>query len=73
MLNGLNKLCPLFMLQASSCSRDYQCQSFERSECVGTYLFNICFGSTRAYTVAGRCVNKSNGYCDLDSEYKVLS
>ena len=40
---------------------------------MGTYLFNICFGSTRAYTVAGRCVNKSNGYCDLDSEYKVLS
>ena len=68
MLNGLNNPCQLYMLQASSCSRDYQCQSFERSECVGTYLFNICFGSTRAYTVGGRCVNKSNGYCDLDSE-----
>merc|ERR1712141_517907 len=58
----------LFGTPSSTCSRDSQCGAFRRSQCLGT-SFIFCFGPSRAYTVRGRCLNRSNFFCDVGSKY----
>ena len=55
-------------VQSSTCSRDSQCGAFRRTQCLGT-SFIFCFGPSRAYTVRGRCLNRSNFFCDVGSKY----
>merc|ERR1712109_350944 len=54
----------LFGTPSSTCSRDSQCGAFRRTQCLGT-SFILCFGPSRAYTVRGRCLNRSNFFCDV--------
>merc|ERR1711878_159071 len=54
----------LFGTPSSTCSRDSQCGAFRRTQCLGT-SFIFCFGPSRAYTVRGRCLNRSNFFCDV--------
>ena len=53
-------------LQSSSCRSNNQCRSFGRTQCLGNQ-FIFCFGQTRGYTLPGRCVNRSNPFCDVGS------
>merc|ERR1712110_488892 len=48
----------------SSCSRNSQCRSFARRQCLGAE-FIFCFGPSRAYTLPGRCVERRNFFCDI--------
>ena len=54
--------------QSSTCNRDSQCGAFRRTRCLGSQ-FIFCFGDIRAFTVPGRCLNRSNFFCDVGSEY----
>merc|ERR1712045_563538 len=48
----------------SSCSRNSQCRNFARSQCLGA-SFIFCFGQSRPYTLPGRCIQRSNVFCDI--------
>merc|ERR1712062_401109 len=50
----------------SECSRDSQCQSFSRTECLKTELLFFC-SVERPYRVPGKCVERNNVFCDLDN------
>merc|ERR1712066_1051746 len=56
----------LFETPRSECSRDSQCKSFRRTECLNTELLFFCTAE-RAYTVSGKCVERNNWYCDVDN------
>merc|ERR1712130_604391 len=58
-----------FGTPSSSCNRDSQCRSFGRSQCLGNQ-FIFCFGPSRAYTVPGRCLNRSNFFCDVGNVFR---
>merc|ERR1712184_220690 len=53
-----------FNTPGSSCSSNRQCRTFARTQCLGDE-FIFCFGQTRAYTVPGLCVQRSNAFCDI--------
>merc|ERR1712183_596548 len=55
-----------FGTPTSECSRDSQCKSFGRTECLKTELLFFCTAE-RAYTVSGKCVERGNWFCDVDN------
>ena len=66
-INLSRPVCISLILQTSECSRDSQCQSFGRTECLKTELLFFCTAE-RAYTVPGKCVERGNWFCDVDSK-----
>ena len=56
------------LLQRSQCNSDSGCPTFRRSRCTGDFLSCI-FGNSQSYIVSGRCLNRSNLFCDVGSEY----
>merc|ERR1711978_124665 len=48
----------------SQCSRDSQCQTFGRTQCLKRELLFFCT-EERSYTVPGKCVQRTNLICGL--------
>merc|ERR1711936_307592 len=53
-----------FGTPGNQCRSDRQCPTFARTQCLGT-SFILCFGPSRHYTVSGRCLTRSNFFCDV--------
>eukprot|EP00091_Calanus_sinicus_P006381 TRINITY_DN17029_c0_g1_i1.p1 TRINITY_DN17029_c0_g1~~TRINITY_DN17029_c0_g1_i1.p1 ORF type:complete len:127 (-),score=7.38 TRINITY_DN17029_c0_g1_i1:171-551(-) len=51
-------------LLRSQCTSDSGCPTFRRSRCLGDFISCI-FGNSESYIVSGRCLNRSNLFCDV--------
>ena len=57
----------ILLFQNSQCNSDSQCPTFQRTRCLGN-SFIFCFGKSESYAVSGRCLNRSNIFCDVGSK-----
>merc|ERR1719260_562532 len=48
----------------SQCNSNSQCPTFQRTRCLGN-SFIFCFGKSESYIVSGRCLDRSNFFCDV--------
>jgi len=53
-----------FGTPTSQCRSNSQCPTFRRSRCLGN-SFIFCFGRSESYIVSGKCLNRSNIFCDV--------
>merc|ERR1712058_185440 len=61
----IGQSCALFFgTPDSQCNSNNQCPTFRRTRCLGN-SFIFCFGKSESYIVSGRCLNRSNFFCDI--------
>merc|ERR1712098_271033 len=61
----IGESCALFFgTPDSQCNSNNQCPTFRRNRCLGN-SFIFCFGKSESYIVSGRCLNRSNVFCDI--------
>merc|ERR1711862_452729 len=64
--------CALFFgTPDSQCNSNNQCPTFRRTRCLGN-SFIFCFGKSESYIVSGRCLNRSNVFCDIGNFLDVV-